>query len=372
MALVITELDIGGAERALVALATGLDRRRWAPSVVALGPEAPLAVPLRSAGIPVQCLDVNARRPDLALIRLARALRSIRPALVQSFLVHANIAARFAGPLAGSPWIIGGIRVAERQKGWHLTVDRLTSWLGTGSVCVSEGVRQFSIETGRLNSDRLIVIPNGIDPAPIDKAPTADRSRLGIPPDAILALFVGRLHEQKDLPTLLDAASRVMAERSDWHLAIVGDGPERSTLVRLVDSLAIPSDRLHWLGRRDDVPALLKASDLLVLSSRWEGMPNVVLEAMAARRAVVSTRVEGTDDLIEPGQTGWLVPPQDPSAMAAALRWASAHPDQLRRFGEAGRTRVEREFSPGGVVLAYDALWSTVLGFGPSGQEVGE
>ncbi|WP_315852051.1 glycosyltransferase [Tautonia rosea] len=362
VALVITELDIGGAERALVALATGLDRRRWSPSVIALGPEGPLAPLLRSAEIPVTCLDVNPRQPILAVARLARALRAARPLLVQSFLFHANFSSRLAAPIAGCPWVIGGLRVAEHRQKWHQTLDRLTSRLGTGSVCVSEGVRRFSIASGRLNPDRLVVIPNGIDPAPIDEAIPVDRSTLGVPDGAMLALFVGRLDAQKDVPTLLDAANRVIQQCPDWHLAIVGDGPDRDTLIRSDAAACIPGDRLHWLGRRSDVPGLLKTADLLVLPSRWEGMPNVVLEAMTARRAVVATAVEGTEDLVVAGQTGWLVPPREPEALAKALLDAASDRQRLNQFGQEGRDRIERHFSIRRVIRAYSDLWAAILG----------
>lgn len=367
VALVITELDVGGAERALVSLATGLDRSRWEPTVIALGPEAPLAGPIRGAGVPVECLGVDRGRPIRGVLRLASALKAIRPRLVQSFLFHANVACRLAAPMAGSPPVVGGIRVAERGRRWHLAADRATSRLSAGSVCVSEGVRRFSVEVAGLDPGRLVVIPNGIDPGPIDEAPAVPRGSIGVPDDAVLALFVGRLDPQKDVPTLLEAASVVAPGRPDWHLAIVGDGPDRGLLVGSPAASRIPAGRLHWLGRRGDVPGLLKASDLLVLPSRWEGMPNVVLEAMAARRAVVATRVEGTEDLVLPGRTGWLVPPGDPGALASALREAAADPARRGSLGEAGRARVERHFSRAAVVRAYEDLWSRVLGLEPEG-----
>jgi glycosyltransferase involved in cell wall biosynthesis len=362
VSLVITDLDVGGAERALVALATGLDRRRWLPSVVALGGEGALASPLRTAGIAVECLDVNPRRPFQAVRALTGSLRRFRPRLVQSFLFHANVAARLAAPWAGAPWVVGGLRVAERQRRWHLAIDRVTSGLATGSVCVSEGVRRFSRDVGRLDPDRLVVIPNGVDPAPFDRARAVDRASIGVPPDAFLTLYVGRLDPQKGLGFLLGAAAEVARARPDWHLALVGDGPECDSLRRRSDADPSLRGRVHWLGRRDDVPGLLKGSDLLVLPSLWEGMPNVVLEAMAAGRAVVGTSVEGLEDLVVPGETGWLVPPGDSGALARALLESTADPGRLRRYGEAGRDRVEAGFTPGRVVEAYERLWAGLLG----------
>lgn len=363
IALAITDLDVGGAERALLALATGLDRRRWEPRVVALAGEGDLAGPLRSGGIEVTCLGVDPGRPLDAVMRLARVLRAARPRLVQSFLHHANIAARLAAPLAGRPWVVGGIRVAERRANGHLRLDRATGRLATGSVCVSEGVRRFAVEVGRLDPDRLVVIPNGVDPGPYDEAEPVD---IGLPDGSRLMLFVGRLDRQKGVTDLLGAFALVCESRPDWHLALAGDGPERTTVEQFA---ADPRSggRMHVLGRRSDVPGLLKAANLLVLPSLWEGMPNAILEAMAARRAVVATAVEGSEDLVIPGRTGWLVPPGNAPALADVLLEATADVDCLARFGAAGRARVEAEFTPGRVVDAYERLWSGVLGLEPPG-----
>jgi starch synthase (maltosyl-transferring) len=363
VSLVITDLDVGGAERALVALALGLDRSRWNPHVVCLSHEGSLVEPLRSAGLPVATLDARPGQPVRAVWRLARALRAHRPALVQSFLFHANIAARLAAPLAGRPWVLGGLRVAEREKGWHRTLDRLMMPMALGSVCVSQGVATFATQVGRLPARRLTVIPNGVDPAPIDAAPVVDRASLDVPADAHLALFVGRMTLQKGVPVLLDAARIVARQHPGWYLALVGDGPDLAALRRTAANDDVLRDRLRWLGRRDDVPGLLHASDLLVLPSLWEGMPNVVLEAMAARRAVVATAVEGTEDLVVRDATGWLVPRGDSARLAEALHEAVAEPDRLRALGAAGRERVETAFAPAAVVAAYDRLWSEVLGY---------
>ena len=169
--LVITDLDIGGG-RQLVNLATRLDRRRWSPTVVSLGEEGPLAEVVRQACLPCECLACSPRRPVQVVTRLARALRRWRPELVQSFLFHANLATRLAAPWAGQPWVVGGLRVAERGQRWHRDFDRLTAFLSAGSVCVSHGVLAFSRGTGGLDSRRLMVIPNGIAAEPFDRATT--------------------------------------------------------------------------------------------------------------------------------------------------------------------------------------------------------
>jgi glycosyltransferase involved in cell wall biosynthesis len=363
VALVITDLDVGGAERAMANLATRLDRGRWQPGVFCLGEEGPLAEVVRGADLPCECLGVSRRNPLQAIGRLARALRRFSPQLVQSFMFHANLATRLAAPRAGFPWVVGGLRVAEHQKTWHLALDRLTAPLSTGSVCVSNGVLRFSRDVAGLNPARLTVIPNGIDPAPFDRAGRLPRSAIGIPETAHLALCVGRIDLQKGLPDLLDAAERVIPRHPDWHLALAGDGPNSGWLVEQVAERAPLRGKVHWLGRRGDIPSLLLSADLLVHPSLWEGMPNVVLEAMAARRPVVGTAVEGTEDLVVPGQTGWLVPARDVSALSSALIEAADSPERCRRFGEAGRLRVQADFSLETTVAAYERLWAAIIGF---------
>jgi len=258
---------------------------------------------------------------------------------------------------------VGGLRVAEREKSWHLILDRLTASLTTGSVCVSQGVLRFSRDVARLNPARLTVIPNGIDPRPFNGATRLSRAEIGVPENAHLALYVGRLDRQKGLSDLLDAAERVIDDRPGWHLALAGDGPTRDWLVAQINDRRRLQGRVHWLGSRDDVPALLKSADVLIHPSLWEGMPNAVLEAMAASRPVIGTAVEGTEDLIVPGQTGWLVPPSNVVALTKALLEAADSPECCLRYGEAGRQRVEREFSLERTLAAYENLWARVLGF---------
>jgi glycosyltransferase involved in cell wall biosynthesis len=364
IALVITDLDVGGAERAMVALATGLDRSRWAPSVVCLGPEGALVAPLRAAGIAVTCLGVDRRRPFRAVVHLASALRTVRPALVQSFLFHANVAAKLASPLAGRPWVVGGIRVAERERRWHRVLERATQRRACGMVCVSEGVRNFSVAEAGLDPDRLVVIQNGIDAEPYDRAVAIAKTELGLDQGNRVALFVGRLTWQKGAANLIGAFGGLAEERPDWRLLLVGDGPLRGDLEHQSRDDPRLAGRIHFLGKRDDVPSLLKTADLLVLSSLYEGMPNVVLEAMAASRAVCATHVEGIDELVVtegPDRNGWVAP--GVRDLPEALLLATADDAPREQLGANGRARIARNFAIGKVIASYEKLWAGVLGF---------
>lgn len=363
IALVITDLDVGGAERTLVNLATRLDRRLWQPLVVCLSAGGALVDALERGEVSVRCLDVDRRRPLQAVARLAEALRPHRPSLIQSFLFHANVASRLAAPRIGLPWVVGGIRVAEKEKQWHLRLERMTRRLCTGAVCVSVGVRRHMHSSG-WEAERLMVIPNGIEV--VDDPAVAAHELLAWRrgPDTPLALFVGRIDAQKGIETLLAAADLMAKRRPDWRLAMAGDGPLGGLLEGRREARSSGSNIL-WLGHRSDVPALLAAADLLVLPSLWEGMPNVILEAMAAGKAVIATDVEGSNELVVAGESGWLVPKNDPVALAAALIEAADDPSRSRRYGQAGRERARRLFSIDLVVSRYQELWSRVLGFNP-------
>ena len=184
VAFCITELDPGGAERALFEIVTRLDPAQWEVRVYCLGPETALSRQLQERGIATVCFGVRRWYQVGVLFRLTQQLREFRPAVLQTFLFHANILGRLAGWWAGVPVILSGLRVAERGKRWHLWLDRWTNRLVRLNVCVSEGVRQFAISPGGLKEQKLRVIPNGVDAERFASAEPVDLSRFGIPTEA--------------------------------------------------------------------------------------------------------------------------------------------------------------------------------------------
>ena len=356
----ITGLDVGGAERTLVELAVRLDRQRWAPSVVCLQPPGPLAGDLRRHGIPVESLQMRHRGAVLgALLRWTRALRRQRPAILQTFLFHANVLGRLAGRSAGVPIIWSGIRVAERRSVWPLRLDRWTERLTRGHVCVSHAVRDFAQRNAGIAAERLRVIPNGVDLNRADEAVPVDLCELGLDRRPMVLAFVGRFDPQKGLPDLLAALARLAEARplaQQLRVLLIGAGPLREELQQAVRRASLESVIVDvgWQPRPQD---WLAAADGLILPSLWEGMPNVVLEAMAARLPVIATAVEGTSELVRAGETGWLVPPGDPAALAEAITDFLADPQRNRRFGAAGRERVAQLFTYDRMVHSYEQLW---------------
>ena len=171
---------------------------------------------------------------------------------------------------------------------------------------------------------------------------------------------VGRLERQKGMADLLEAFARLPCDLQQVKLWIVGDGPLERKLQRKAAELEL-EDRVRFLGARSDVPALMTRFDLFVLSSLWEGLPNVVLEAMAARRAVVATKVDGTPEAVTHGWTGVLVPPSNPVVLAQAIERLLRDPALRRKYGEAGRQKLEQRFGLDRMVAETQDMYREAL-----------
>ncbi len=380
VALVITDLNVGGAERCLVELAIRLDRRHFLPAVYcldahptpsgeALAGGSPagdmLARQLEACEIPTYYLGARRRwNFPWALARLRRLLRAQNPCLLQSFLFHANILGRFAAWGPARMAVVAGVRVAERASRWHLALDRRTHKLVDRYVCVSRSVAQFSQDIGRLPAAKIRVIPNGIDVGRYRDIPRADLTAWGLPPARQAITFVGRLHPQKGLDWLLRTAPIWLEKVPGCDLLLVGAGPARDQLYHQARQAGI-AGRVHFAGWQSNIPAILAASRLLVLPSRWEGMPNVVLEAMASRLPVLVSDVEGVRELLGPGAEAQTVSFGDDDAWTRKL--LALLKDRLLgvRLAEENRRRVEQQFSVASMVTAYESLWTELLDQSP-------
>lgn len=366
IALCITDLDAGGAERQMAELVLRVDRSRFEPVVYCLGPrparEESSCVPaIERAGIECHCLGGRGvRHFPKVTATLTALLRNQSPAILQSFLFHANLVGRFAARRAGVPYVACGIRVAERGRRWHLWLDRLTQANVDRYVCVSRSVADFSRRKARLSAEKLVVIPNGIDPAGYPAEVAADLSPRGIPSGARLATCVGRLTRQKGQTWLIRSAPRWLDPLPDGHLLLVGEGPDRPELERLARQTGF-GDRIHFAGHSANVPGILAASAVLILPSAWEGMPNVVLEAMASRLPVVASDVEGVRELLGPLADAQTVPYGDDLALAGRIETILQDRMMACKLGEQNRLRVEQCFSMDAARRAYERLWQSLV-----------
>lgn len=360
----ITSLAVGGAERALVELALRLDRTRFRPSVYALAPPPPLErslIPaLESGGVSTHCLGVrHVGSLWPAVRRLARQWRQRQVQLVQTFLFHANLVGRIAARHAGIPHVVAGLRVAERGRRWHLWLDWLTSGLVHRYVCVSQAVAEFSRTVGHLPSEKLVVIPNGVDLDRCRSASPADLEALGLPPGRRAVIFVGRLEQQKNILWLIEHAGLWLDRLPSHHLLMVGDGPLYEPVRERLRVLPW-GGRVHLAGWRADVPSIIKASDVLVLPSLWEGMPNVVLEAMVCGRPVVAAEVEGVRELLHARAAEQTYKPGNAEELAARVIRACTDRAWAEEVGDANARRAA-EFSLPAMVEAYERLYADLL-----------
>lgn len=350
----ITELDPGGAERNLYRLLRELKYSLEA-LVVSLRPGGEVAEWLRKEGIEVNSLSVESALSLWRASKLRSIIRSFKPDLIHSFLHHANLLARLMAS-SHTP-VLSSVRVAERERKWHILTEKLTFFLSTAIVCVSKGVRRHLIRSCGVPPSKLFVIPNSVDVETIDKTEQLPRGSLGS--EGYLVTYTGRLTRQKGVRYLLDAF-RLVLSVVDARLLIVGRGEEEGSLRSLATQYAI-SGKTSFLGYRADAVGIMKASDILVLPSLWEGMPNVVLEAMAGGVPVVATNVEGTSELITDGETGLLVEPRNPSQLAEAILRVLRDEELRCRLAHSARQRV-RDYSPEKIARAYKELYKRIGG----------
>jgi len=354
---VITDLELGGVPLHLHRLVGAMRDRGLTAAVVSLAPPGPVGKMLETDGVKVCSCEGRSGWDFRIIPRLARIIEGVQPGLIHSFLFHANLAARWAAAMGGVPAsrVLCEIQTVEVERRWHLVVDRVTYDGCRFTIGNSPSVIEHLATHARIPRDRLRLVRGGIDPAAIRATGAIQRATLGVPNDSPTVLWVGRLDPVKGLSILLESF-RVVGDETNAHLCLVGGGPIREQLERRVRELRL-SDRVHFLGPRADVGALLKAADVFVFPSRTEGLPNALLEAMAAACPVVTTDVPGCRDLIVNEQTGLLVPYGDTHALAGAVRRLLGDRGLAARLGEQAARIVESDWHIRRTYETYAALY---------------
>ena len=365
---VITSTGVGGAEKMLYHTSTALDPARYLPSICSLKEKGEIARDMEAAGIEVHCLtmaDGDRFRGWFAsltaLFRLIRYLLKVRPTIVHSFLFRANILSRIAAFFAGVPLVISSVRVMGGEKDYYHTVEKITSFMVDHYITVSESVKEYLIGKANLLPEKITTVYNGVTLNGITPAGESSVARpYGLEPRDSVVLTVGRLHRQKGYDYFIRAVARVKREVPGVKVLIAGEGEEENNLKKLVRSLDLTKE-IIFTGLSLDVGSILFYTRLFVLPSLWEGMPNAVMEAMAAAKPVVATRVGGVPELVVEGETGILVPPEDTEALALAMLDLLQDPLKGRSMGEAGRKRVQDHFSMTAMVTNTDYLYQELL-----------
>lgn len=373
----ILEATIGGTKKHVLQILKSLPKDRYDLSFLCSTLRDPSfekeIEALRASGVRVAVIPMRrAISPwaDVrALLALSAHMRENRCDIAHAHSSKAGALGRIAARLAGVPRIVYSphafafeFQVAPAARWLYRAVERFCARFGDAIVAVSEHERRLAIGLRVLPPHRIFTIENSLDEE--DLRPSRSRSRvrkeLGLDHEQILVGTVGRLTKQKGLPFLLEAAARLLGEFPDMRFAVAGDGEDLLALERKLIDLRV--GRKVWLlGHREDARDLCAAMDIFVLPSLWEGRPYALLEAMAAERAVVASRIGGMDEVIEDGVNGILVPPADAAALADAIAKLAKSAALRRRLGRAARKTVLARYRLPDAIAKLDALYTRLL-----------
>jgi glycosyltransferase involved in cell wall biosynthesis len=378
IARVIARLNVGGPAHHAILLTAGLDPTRFATTLITgvVGrDEGDLSVQARVRGvvpvvIPEMGRTIHPARDLAALGKLVRVFRQFRPDLVHTHTAKAGALGRVAALLTGVPATVHTFHGHALEGYFSPAMSRLFVRIERGLarvtdriLTVSPRLREALLAMGIGRPGQVEVVPLGLDLDRFLGAPAGKiglRSQLHIPPGTPLLGIVGRLVPVKDHPTLFRALALLEGGSHAPHLCVVGYGECREGLRQLAHRLGMDS-RIHFLGWRSDLEAILGDLDMVICCSRNEGTPVALIEAMAAGIPVLSTDVGGVGDLVTHGQTGWLVPPGDPPALARAIRTLLEDPALRSRLAAAARPVALEKHDLKGLLHRMEALYTSVL-----------
>jgi len=356
-----TDSGMGGAEREVCHLAEEFQRRGWAVTAISMLPlQSPIA-DLASKGIRTYSLGMRLGVPDpRGLVRLGRILRRIRPDVLHAHMVHANLLARLSRLIAPTPVVISTIHNENEGAQWRYVAYRLTDRLADVTTAVSRVAQIEATRRGAAPARTIRVVPNGL--ATRDFEPdeaTRERMRVALDlGDRFTWLAVGRLAEAKGYGDMVAAFATALEARPGARLLIAGVGQLEDDIRSQIGRLGL-EDSVRLLGLRSDVPALMQAADGFLMTSRWEGLPMVLLEAGASGLPVVATDVGGSRDAVLDGVSGYVTPVADPARSATAIGRVMGLPDaDRRRMGEAGREHIRATFDIRAVCDTWERVYS--------------
>lgn len=372
---VLDSLAVGGAEQSLLAI--GQQLRDTEPVMCHLYAADDLQEEYKAAGIPVISLGLTTDKAFLkGAWRLRGVIRQEQPDLIHSTLYGAGITSRLASwgsrrPRLLHTWVNeppAHGHPANRPRIWRKRaaqlLDAVTSRRVDHFLANSQAIADSYCRAYRLDPECVTVIPRGRDPAFFERVDpesvAAVRRELELSPEHPVVLDVARLWHWKGQSDLVEAWPRVLRELPEIRLVLVGNGPDRYRLERLVRTLDL-EDRVRFAGYRNDVPALLALADVFAFPSRYEGLPGAVVEALFAGLPVVLSDIPVHREMVEDGVSGVLVPPGDPDAWATALVDLLRNPATATRLGDAGRRRAHERFHVDDVARRHEDVYRRVL-----------
>lgn len=362
IAFVITELEQGGAENNLARLAISLNNSNWDVTVISIAsfpanPEFSVVSRLKTAGVSVKSLNCNHKSAFFKARRsLASLLSKLQPQIVHSFLFHAHVITYHATSKLKLPHVVG-LRVAEPRRLRHRIMRRVVA-KATHLVSVSDGVTEWAQSKLNAHRNSIIGIPNCID---FESFSTAKATTDPPKANAFWMTIVGRLHDQKGLLEISPTICSLLDSHPNLQVIFVGDGPLRNRLIQVFVQANL-GHRALFLGRRNDVQNILAATDLFLLPSKWEGMPNSLIEAMASGKAVVAFDVHGVNDLLRNSEWPQSVSPDDYDAFERAVQELIQNEALRIQLGMNNQKRIKDEYSVECHTQRHLELYREVLG----------
>jgi len=362
---VISALPVGGVENQLCLLLKRYDRDRVFPCVCSLSDKGEVGQEIEAAGIEVVSLNKLGHGFDWSIVKdLERVIRQRDIHVVRTHQYHANLYGRLAAWLCRVPCIVPSVHnVYTRDRKVHRRIlNNLLGRISDKVVAVSGAVKDDIMAYDGLSPNKITVLYNGVEEgrfAGVDGA--GARIAFGIPADAAVVGTVGRLTHQKGQKYLVEAMSSVLKEFPGTVLLMVGDGPARSELGELVKQRGI-EDRVVFTGSRRDVPEMLAAMDIFVFPSLWEGLPNALIEAMTAGKAIIATDIKSNMEVLGSENSSIFVPCEDSTAIAAGIKQLLRDRESALRLASAARERALSRFTVNRTVSAYTDLFEEILG----------
>jgi glycosyltransferase involved in cell wall biosynthesis len=361
----VNRMDVGGSQTHLVQVLRLLDRRRFEPLLCCLSGKGALLETAGQTGATVISVGLGRLKSPAALgavVRLARFIRRERIDIVHNYLLRANVVGTLAARIARVPLVLTSKRGCHERHGLELAGARLSNRLADCITTNANAVRDFVHDRERCPLEKMVVIPSGIDTDHFAPLPHGDyKSRIGVAPDRPMVGVVTRMRVRKGVEEFLRAMALVRERIPAACAAVVGEVALDHALTALVRDLGLDG-HLLLLGPRSDMPEVLSAMDLFVLSSHDEGMSNAILEAMAMQKPVVATDVGGTCEVVQPGRTGLLVPPKDVMALAQAITQILTAPgDTVAAMGASARAVAVERFSARSMVRQMEELYEHLL-----------
>ena len=363
--LLTDEMEVGGTQRQIVHIAAQLDRKLFEPTVLFFRNPSFFVDELKAAGVRVIQVPKQGRLDLRFVMRLKRELEQGQFDVMHCFAFSGELWGAFARrmlPRSAQPALISSVRgTYEWYSPWHWAIKRRVSAQSARVVANSHVGAHYACERMGLPGQSISVVHNGVESVALRNPDIAQlRVQMGARPGDLLVLFVGRLVDHKDLPTLLRAMSRLRGQSCNARLAIAGGGPLRTEVEGLLDQLSL-REEVRLLGQREDVPELIAAADVVVLPSVREGLSNVILEGMMGGKPVVASRAGGNVELVEHEQSGLLFDVGDDAALAACLVRLERDPALRQRLGVGAKARAHDEFSIPSMVKAYERTYGDVV-----------